>query len=123
MVYSGALNVVIRGEVTGTVDVWKCRHCGKTYADSRLVGEPKLPDKVGMNRIIESGRWGILVCDNGKDINWHMAESGTSETHSCTVFDECELSVDDKGNVKCSKNHSAHKFYFVEDKLNRNMVI
>jgi hypothetical protein len=123
MVYNGALNVVVKGEVTGTVDVWKCKYCGETYADSRYVGEPKLPDKVGMNGIMESGKWGILVCDNGNKIEWHIAVSGTSGVHSCTVFDECELSVDDKGNVKCSKDHNSHRFYFVEDKLNSSLVI
>ncbi len=122
IVYGGAMNVVIRGEVDGTVDLWKCKLCGGTAADWRRIGEPKMPDSVGMGDLVDAGRWGIIVCkDNGK-IEWHLAQSSSTIHHKCSVFGECELKVDDGGNPACNMGHD-HRFHFISEHINSSLVI
>ena len=122
MVYEGAVNLVINGEVDGTVDVWRCRICGKASADVRRVGEPKLPERVGMGDLAELSRWGVIVCRDRGETEIHIALSQSTMRHNCRVFGSCEIAVDERGELKCTENHG-HKFYFISEKLNSSLVI
>lgn len=122
MVYEGAINVVIKGEVDGVVDVWRCTKCGETAADMRRVGEPVLPDKVGMGQLGPVERWGIIVCAGNGVIEWHLTLTPSSIHHSCSALGQCELDVDKDGHVACSKGH-IHEFHFISGHINSKVVI
>lgn len=122
MVYEGAVNVVINGEVDGVVDVWRCAKCGETAADMRRVGEPVLPDKVGMGQMGLAERWGIIACYGNGVVDWHLILTPGSMHHSCSAVGQCELEVDKDGNVRCDRGH-AHKFYFISGHINSKVVI
>ncbi len=122
MVYEGAVNVVIKGDVDGVVDVWKCTKCGKTAADMRRVGEPVLPDKVGMGQMGQIDRWGIIACSGNVAVEWHLILAPGSMQHSCNALGQCELEVDEGGNVRCDMGH-IHKFHFISGHINSKLVI
>ncbi|MEM3322167.1 MAG: hypothetical protein QXY52_03600 [Conexivisphaerales archaeon] len=122
MTYEGAINIIIKGEVDGTVDVWKCKSCGDTSADLRRVGEPKMPESVGMGELVEINRWGVIVCNDRGETEWHLTRSASTMPHNCSVFEQCELTVDEAGNASCSNNHD-HRFYFISNYINSSMVI
>ncbi|MDG6944565.1 MAG: hypothetical protein JRM84_06065 [Nitrososphaerota archaeon] len=122
MAYEGAINIIIKGEVDGTIDIWKCKNCGGTAADLRRIGEPKMPESVGMGTLAEIGRWGVIACNDHGETEWHLTQSASTISHNCNVFGKCELTVDEKGSIKCSNNHD-HKFYFISNYINSSLVI
>ncbi len=120
--YEGALDVMVKGNLSGVVDIWRCRKCGQVHADARFVGEPRLPESVGVGLLTELERWGLLICSSGDRVEWSVVPAGTAYEHSCKIYGECRISISVDGKVKCSEDHD-HRFVFLKKYVNTKVVI
>ena len=71
--YLAPVNINIDGKTIGTVDIWRCASCKKKFCEEKQLGIDSITDIVGMPRIEDDEKWGVIVSklQKGKD-KWKL---------------------------------------------------
>ena len=73
--YLAAVNININEKTIGSVDVWRCAFCKKHFCEEKQLGIDSITDIVGMPRIEDDEKWGVIVSktQKGKD-KWKLSK-------------------------------------------------
>ena len=74
-VYFGVVNINIDERTIGSVDVWRCSVCKKSFCEEKQLGIEAIADIVGMPPINADEKWAVTVCklQKGKD-KWKLSK-------------------------------------------------
>ena len=102
--YNAPVNINIEERTIGSVDVWRCAFCKRSFCEEKQLGIESITDIVGMPRIGDDEKWAVVISklQKGKD-KWKLVklkENGILkfETADEQVIDlniECYEIVDD----------------------------
>ena len=72
--YLAPVNINIDERTIGSVDVWRCASCKKKFCEEKQLGIDSITDIVGMPRIEDDEKWGVVVSklQKGKD-KWKLS--------------------------------------------------
>ena len=120
-VYFGVVNINIDERTVGSVDVWRCGVCKKTFCEEKQLGIEELADLVGMPKIESNAKWAVSVCklQHGK-YRWKLIkikENGNIK-HEC--LDEQVLSLK-ISNFKIEDDQ--HWSFLIDDNVNKAVEI
>ena len=59
--YYGVVNLNINERTIGSVDVWRCAACMKTFCEEKTLGIDSITDVVGMPRIEDDEKWAVII--------------------------------------------------------------
>ena len=73
--YNAPVNINIEERTIGTVDVWRCASCKKSFCEEKQLGIDSITDIVGMPRIEDNEKWAVVVSklQKGKD-KWKLVK-------------------------------------------------
>ena len=73
--YLAPVNINVEERTIGSVDVWRCASCKKSFCEEKQLGIDSITDIVGMPRIEEDEKWGVVVSklQKGKD-KWKLVK-------------------------------------------------
>ena len=73
--YNAPVNINIEERTIGTVDVWRCASCKKSFCEEKQLGIESITDIVGMPRIEDNEKWAVVVSklQKGKD-KWKLVK-------------------------------------------------
>ena len=71
--YLAPVNINVEEKTIGTIDVWRCASCMKSFCEEKQLGIDSITDIVGMPRIGDDEKWGVVVSklQKGKD-KWKL---------------------------------------------------
>ena len=120
-VYFGVININIDEKTIGSVDIWRCGVCKKSFCEEKQLGIESLTDIVGMPKITSGEKWAVIVCklQKGKD-KWKLVKlkENSEIKHEC--HDENQLSLPVK-NFKVEDNN--HWSFLIEEHVNQAVEI
>ena len=73
--YNAPVNINIEERTIGSVDVWRCASCKRSFCEEKQLGIDSITDIVGMPRIEDDEKWIIVVSklQKGKD-RWKLVK-------------------------------------------------
>ena len=73
--YLAPVNINVEERTIGSVDVWRCASCKKSFCEEKQLGIDSITDIVGMPRIEDDEKWGVIVSklQKGKD-KWKLVK-------------------------------------------------
>ena len=73
--YNAPVNINIEERTVGSVDVWRCGSCKRSFCEEKQLGIESITDIVGMPRIDDNEKWVVVVSklQKGKD-KWKLAK-------------------------------------------------
>ena len=73
--YLAPVNINVEEKTIGSVDVWRCASCKKSFCEEKQLGIESITDIVGMPRIDDDEKWGVVVSklQKGKD-KWKLVK-------------------------------------------------
>ena len=73
--YLAPVNINVEERTIGSVDVWRCAACKKSFCEEKQLGIDSITDIVGMPRIEDDEKWGVVVSklQKGKD-KWKLVK-------------------------------------------------
>ena len=73
--YNAPVNINVEERTIGSVDVWRCASCKKSFCEEKQLGIESITDIVGMPRIEENEKWAVVVSklQKGKD-KWKLVK-------------------------------------------------
>ena len=73
--YLAPVNINVEEKTIGSVDVWRCASCKKSFCEEKQLGIDSITDVVGMPRIDDDEKWGVVVSklQKGKD-KWKLVK-------------------------------------------------
>jgi len=87
-IFRGMVNIRLRGELIGAVDVWKCCGCGNSDVLDRRVGRERTENRApGFRELDLEERWAILICRADADPEWRVLRVKPGQRVPCA----CEL--------------------------------
>ena len=120
-VYFGVVNINIDERTIGSVDVWRCGVCKKSFCEEKQLGIEALAEVVGMPQINPDEKWAVTVCklQKGKD-KWKLVKlkENTDIKHECLNEQILPLKVK---NFKVEDDK--HWSFLVEDNVNKAVEI
>ena len=71
--YNAPVNINIEERTIGSVDVWRCASCKRSFCEEKQLGIESITDIVGMPRIEDDEKWPVVVSklQKGKD-KWKL---------------------------------------------------
>lgn len=85
-VYFGVVNINIDERTIGSVDIWRCGNCKKSFCEEKQLGIEALAEIVGMPPIDTDEKWAVTVCklQKGKD-KWKLVKlkENSEINHEC----------------------------------------
>jgi len=71
--YNAPVNINIEERTIGSVDVWRCASCKRSFCEEKQLGIESITDIVGMPRIEDDEKWAVVVSklQKGKD-KWKL---------------------------------------------------
>ena len=71
--YNAPVNINIEERTIGSVDVWRCASCKRSFCEEKQLGIESITDIVGMPRIEDDEIWAVVVSklQKGKD-KWKL---------------------------------------------------
>ena len=87
--YLAPVNINIDERTIGSVDVWRCAACMKTFCEEKQLGIESITDIVGMPRIDDNEKWVVIVSklQKGKD-KWKLVKLKESGVLKFETADE-----------------------------------
>ena len=120
-VYFGVVNINIDERTIGSVDVWRCGACKKSFCEEKQLGIEALAEIVGMPPINSDEKWAVIICklQKGKD-KWKLVKlkENSSINHECLNEQIVPLNVK---NFKVEDDK--HWSFLVEDNINQAVEI
>lgn len=121
IIYLAPVNINADEKTIGTVDVWRCAFCKKKFCEEKQLGIDSITDIVGMPRIEDDEKWGVIVSklQKGKD-KWKLVKLKQNGIIKFETIDEkiLDLKIEDYKIVD-----DYHSSFLVEDNLNRAVEI
>ena len=73
--YNAPVNINVEERTIGSVDVWRCASCKKSFCEEKQLGIDSITDIVGMPRIEDNEKWAVVVSklQKGKD-KWKLVK-------------------------------------------------
>ena len=73
--YNAPVNINIEERTIGSVDVWRCASCMRSFCEEKQLGIESITDIVGMPRIEDGEKWSVVVSklQKGKD-KWKLVK-------------------------------------------------
>ncbi len=120
-VYFGVININIDERTIGSVDVWRCGVCKKSFCEEKQLGIEAIAEIVGMPPINSDEKWAVTVCklQKGKD-KWKLVrlKENSDINHECLNEQVVSLKVK---NFKVEDDK--HWSFLVEDNINQAVEI
>ncbi|MFB5610963.1 MAG: hypothetical protein ACE5RT_04070 [Nitrosopumilaceae archaeon] len=120
-VYFGVVNINIDERTIGSVDVWRCGACKKSFCEEKQLGIESISEIVGMPPINPDEKWAVTVCklQKGKD-KWKLVKlkENSEIKHECLNEQILPLQVK---NFKVEDDK--HWSFLVEDNINQAVEI
>ena len=71
--YNAPVNINVEERTIGSVDVWRCGSCKRSFCEEKQLGIESITDIVGMPRIDDNEKWVVVVSklQKGKD-KWKL---------------------------------------------------
>jgi len=115
--YLAPVNINIDERTIGSVDVWRSASCKKKFCEEKQLGIDSITDIVGMPRIEDGEKWGVIVSklQKGKD-KWKLVRLKQNGIIKYETVDEkiLDLKIEDYKIVD-----DFHTSFLVDDHLNR----
>ena len=96
--YLAPVNINVEERTIGSVDVWRCASCKKSFCEEKQLGIDSITDIVGMPRIEDDEKWGVVVSklQKGKD-KWKLVKLKESGILKFETADEqiIDLKIED----------------------------
>lgn len=70
--YYAVVDLTVRGEAVGAVDVWRCRVCQALFCEDKRWGLTELASEIGFPELEGGARWAVLVCRNDNEVSWAL---------------------------------------------------
>jgi|TARA_B100000959_G_C14964405_1_gene617125 hypothetical protein len=73
--YNAPVNINIEERTIGSVDVWRCASCKRSFCEEKQLGIDSITDIVGMPRIEDNEKWVVVISklQKGKD-KWKLVK-------------------------------------------------
>ena len=73
--YNAPVNINVEERTIGSVDVWRCGSCKRSFCEEKQLGIESITDIVGMPRIDDNEKWVVIVSklQKGKD-KWKLVK-------------------------------------------------
>jgi hypothetical protein len=126
VVYAGVVNLVRGFGIRGAVDVWTCNRCHDIWCDEKRMEHQELPPEVGLPPRKAGTDWAVLVCDEDGKLDWNTVQvkPGDSMSHSCSVFQNCMITVSEGWSLRCASPHrGTHRLILVRPSLNTTVKV
>ena len=87
--YLSPVNINVDEKTIGSVDVWRCASCMKSFCEEKQLGIDSITDIVGMPRIADDEKWGVVISklQKGKD-KWKLVKLKQSGILKFETVDE-----------------------------------
>ena len=87
--YNAPVNINIEEKTVGSVDVWRCASCKKSFCEEKQLGIESITDIVGMPKIDDDEKWAVVVSklQKGKD-KWKLVKLGENGILKFETADE-----------------------------------
>ena len=87
--YNAPVNINIEERTVGSVDVWRCGSCKRSFCEEKQLGIESITDIVGMPRIDDNEKWVVVVSklQKGKD-KWKLIKLGKNGILKFETADE-----------------------------------
>ena len=87
--YNAPVNINIEERTVGSVDVWRCGSCKRSFCEEKQLGIESITDIVGMPRIDDNEKWVVVVSklQKGKD-KWKLVKLKESGVLKFETADE-----------------------------------
>ena len=87
--YNAPVNINIEQRTIGSVDVWRCASCKKSFCEEKQLGIESITDIVGMPKIDDDEKWAVVVSklQKGKD-KWKLIKLGKNGILKFETADE-----------------------------------
>jgi len=119
--YLAPVNINIDERTIGSVDIWRCASCKKKFCEEKQLGIDSITDIVGMPRIEDGEKWGVIVSklQKGKD-KWKLVRLKQNGIIKYETADEkfLDLKIEDYKIVD-----DYHSSFLIEDHLNKAVEI
>jgi len=119
--YLAPVNINIDERTIGSVDVWRCASCKRKFCEEKQLGIESISDIVGMPRIEDGEKWGVIVSklQKGKD-KWKLVRLKQNGIIKYETVGEkiLDLKIEDYKIVD-----DYHSSFLIEDHLNRAVEI
>ena len=96
--YNAPVNINVEERTIGSVDVWRCASCKKSFCEEKQLGIESITDIVGMPRIEDDEKWAGVVSKlpTGRD-KWQLIKLKESGVLKFETADEhvINLSIED----------------------------
>ena len=119
--YNAPVNINIEERTIGSVDVWRCASCKRSFCEEKQLGIESITDIVGMPRIEDNEKWVVVVSklQKGKD-KWKLVKLKEGGILKFETADEqvIDLKIEDYKIVD-----DFHSSFLVLDNLHRAVEI
>ena len=119
--YNAPVNINVEERTIGSVDVWICASCKRSFCEEKQLGIESITDIVGMPRIEDDEKWVVVVSklQKGKD-KWKLVKLKENGTLKFETADEqiIDLKIE---NYKIVDDF--HSSFLVLDHLHRAVEI
>jgi hypothetical protein len=92
------VNINVEERTIGSVDVWRCASCKKSFCEEKQLGIESITDIVGMPRIEDNEKWAVVVSklQKGRD-KWKLVKLKESGALKFETADEqvIDLKIED----------------------------
>ena len=87
--YNAPVNINVEERTIGSVDVWRCGSCKRSFCEEKQLGIESITDIVGMPRIDDNEKWVVIVSklQKGKD-KWKLVKLKESGVLKFETADE-----------------------------------
>ena len=96
--YNAPVNINVEEHTIGSVDVWRCASCKKSFCEEKQLGIESITDIVGMPKIDDDEKWAVVVSklQKGKD-KWKLVKLKQNGTLKFETADEqiIDLKIED----------------------------
>ena len=119
--YLAPVNINVEERTIGSVDVWRCASCKKSFCEEKQLGIDSITDRVGLPRIEDDEKWGVVVSklQKGKD-KWKLVKLQETGILKFETADEqvIDLKIDNYSIVD-----DFHTSFLVLDNLHKAVEI
>ena len=119
--YNAPVNINIEERTIGSVDVWRCAFCKRSFCEEKQLGIESITDIVGMPRIGDDEKWAVVISklQKGKD-KWKLVKLKENGILKFETADEQVIDL----NIECYEIvDDFHSSFLVLDHLHRAVEI
>ena len=119
--YLAPVNINIDEKTIGSVDVWRCAACMKSFCEEKTLGIDSITDIVGMPRIENDEKWAVIISklQKGKD-RWKLVKLKENGEIKFETVDEKIITLKVE-NFKIEDEQ--HWSFLIEDNVNKAIEI